>query len=187
VRILPAGGGGLACWPSFSSLPPLCVIDVKSARKTRLTSSLGALAVMSLVSAVMSAAGTAQAAAHADSTSAAPGTITTVAGGVGGPGKATTVSLDWVCGLAAAGGDVYLGGAGTVRRVNSAGYLTTPAGDRDSQDPLGPAGPAVKAQLGQVCGVTVDHSGNLVLSEFGPSVNRIVVPLPRPAPSTARP
>jgi hypothetical protein len=74
-------------------------------------------------------------AAAALQTSGANGVISTVAGGVGGPDKATTVSLSggvlnsmYPLGLAVSHGAFYLADSATVREVSAAGWLTTPAG-----------------------------------------------------------
>lgn len=61
-------------------------------------------------------------------TAVAPGTISTIAGGVGGPGKATKVALR-PCGVVAGGGYLYVNAGNTVRQVNAnTDWLTTPAG-----------------------------------------------------------
>jgi hypothetical protein len=99
------------------------------------------------------AAGSARAAVVAGRPPA--GTITTVAGGVGGPGPALRVAID-ACGLKFVAGALYVGGRGgslyapgaAVRRVAlRTGRLTTPV-----------------AGLTGVCGVTVDAAGNLLLA-----------------------
>jgi hypothetical protein len=101
----------------------------------------------------------------------ATGTISTVAGGVGGPANATSIGLT-PCGVASAGVSVYVadnklpsGGAGSaVRKVDSAGQLTTPAGT-GAAGPLGDGGPAAKAGLTGACGIVVGRSGNLVIAD----------------------
>jgi len=113
----------------------------------------------------------------------AAGDISTVAGGVGGPARATTVSLG-VCGIAFGGGHLYLAGSGTVRSVNPAGDgLTTPAGIGNVPGPLGiytVAGGAIGgfagdgrrgifAELNQPTGVAVDGAGNLLIADSGNS------------------
>src|SRR5690349_7834290 len=55
---------------------------------------------------------------------AVTGTISTVVGGVGGPGKATTVALPNPCGVSFASGSVYLGDDSDIRRMSQTGWLT---------------------------------------------------------------
>lgn len=57
------------------------------------------------------------------------GTISTIAGGVGGPGRGTAVILGGACGVTYADGSVFVGAGWMVRVVNQrTGILTTPAG-----------------------------------------------------------
>jgi hypothetical protein len=102
--------------------------------------------------------------------------ISTVAGGVGGPGQATTVPVevaDAPCGAVYGNGYLYLADGLTVRRVSQrTDGLTTPAGTGDSQ-PLGDLRPAKDAGLGS-CGVALDHSGNLVIADKANSLIRVV-------------
>ena len=97
------------------------------------------------------------------------GTISTVAGGVGGPAKATTVALDafqsQTCGVTFGGGSLYIANANTVRKVNPrTGWLTTPAGT-GIDEPFSDGGPAASASLGGACSVAVDHADNLVAAD----------------------
>jgi uncharacterized protein YheU (UPF0270 family) len=102
----------------------------------------------------------------------ASGIISTVAGGVGGPGPGTGISLDDVNGapgscslntVAFAAGSLYIA-EGSVRKVNArTGLLTTPAGT-GAAGPLTLGGPAATAPLG-ACGVAFDHAGNLVIAD----------------------
>jgi len=108
---------------------------------------------------------------------AATGDITTVAGGVGGPGAGTEVSLglgqNAVCGISYGSGALYVADSGVVRKVNTqTGGLTTPAGT-GTAGPLGDGGPAASATL-STCGATLDHSGNLVIADLGGSRIRVV-------------
>jgi hypothetical protein len=65
---------------------------------------------------------------------AAPGTIMTVAGGVGGPGPATTVPIG-TCPISYADGALYAGDGAVIRRIDTrTGWLTTPAGDGTDGD-----------------------------------------------------
>jgi hypothetical protein len=100
---------------------------------------------------------------------AAAGIISTVAGGVGGPGKATNVSLmespAGLCGVSYAAGKVYVGDNYAVREINpQTDWLTTPAGTGEG-GPLGNGGPAIRAGLDGACGTATDSHGNLVISD----------------------
>ena len=98
------------------------------------------------------------------SRAALAGVISTAAGGVGGPGKATQVALT-PCGVSFADGHVYIGGGSTVRKVSElTDSLATPAGT-GSTAPLGDGGPAARASLDGACGVAVDRSGNLLIAD----------------------
>src|SRR5258706_10451100 len=95
----------------------------------------------------------------------AAGIITTIAGGVGGPGRATKIALS-PCGAASARGQLYLAEGSAVRRVSEAtDRLTTPAGT-GSAGPLGDGGPATKASAGGGGGA-LDHAGDLGISGRG--------------------
>jgi hypothetical protein len=110
-----------------------------------------------------------------------------VAGGVGGPAKATKVGVSPL-GVAFAGGSLYIADALSVRKVSPAtDGLTTPAGSGASAlsatggaGPLGNGGRATKAALAP-SGVAVDRSGNLVIAHAGnrvkggPVINRVRV------------
>src|SRR5690348_14842961 len=153
------------------------------ARISRLRQGVRAGAVTALAAAALAGAGPA-AAAHRDGAAApragqAPaGTISTVAGGVGGPGRATKVALDVglgasTCGVSFGTGHVYIGAAGTVRQVTPAtDFLATPAGNANT-GPLGDGGRATKAGM-DVCGTAVDHSGNLVAGDLAHHRVRVV-------------
>jgi trimeric autotransporter adhesin len=112
---------------------------------------------------------------------AAAGVISTVAGGPGGPARGPRVSLATAfdgdvsepCGLAYGAGRLYIGDMRTVRAVNPAtGWLTTPAGT-GAAGPLGEGGPAAKANV-NACGVAVDPSGNLVITDTYDNRIRVV-------------
>ena len=76
----------------------------------------GAAAGLALATALASSATAAPRGARA---APAPGTITTVAGGVGGPGQATTVALA-PCGVSFQQGSIYVADRGTVRKISPA-------------------------------------------------------------------
>jgi len=87
-------------------------------------------AVTALVPAIASATMGVRAPAVLRAGQATPaGVITTVAGGVGGPARATGVGLASACGVSFAGGYLYVADGSTVRRVSQhKDWLTTPAG-----------------------------------------------------------
>ena len=92
------------------------------------------------------------------------GTITSIAGGPGGPGLATTVA-QFACGVRVAGTSLYIGNFGNVQRVNtSSGQLTTVAGNQASSGG-GNGAAALKVPLHSACGTAVDSNGNLVIAD----------------------
>ncbi len=94
-----------------------------------------------------------------------PGVISTVAGGVGGPGLATRVDVSFPCGVSFGAGALYIAGGQTVRRVSPAtDRLTTPAGT-DAISPVGDGGQATAANV-ETCGTATDHDGNLLIANF---------------------
>ena len=98
---------------------------------------------------------------------AGSGLVSTFAGGVGGPGPATTVPAV-PCGVQFAAGRLLIAdGAGrAVREVNPrTGWLTTPAGTGTYSFFLGDGGPATAAALSFPCGATIDSAGNLVIAD----------------------
>jgi NHL repeat len=140
------------------------------------------VSVLALVSAASAAAlawggGPAQAGSAGVRSAAATGDITTIAGGVGGPGAGTDVSLglgqNAVCGISYGSGSLYVADSGVVGQVDTqTGGLTTPVGT-GTAGPLGDGGPAASAEL-STCGTTLDHSGNLVIADWGGSRIRVV-------------
>jgi len=108
----------------------------------------------------------------ATTAAAVTGNISAVAGGVGGPGRATNVPITDPCGVSVAAGLLYVADGPTVRQVDSTDRLTTPAGT-GSAGPLGDGAPAVSASL-QTCATAVDASGNLVVADFGDNRVRVV-------------
>src|SRR5215813_12042324 len=139
--------------------------------------------MLALMAAAAAAAGAGPAAAAAGLAAAQPGhgarvlhagpagVISTVAGGVGGPARATRVEI-LPCGLASDAGHLYVTDVPAgVREVNlSSDGLTTPAGPVAAGGPPVGGALATRVDLGG-CGVTVDRAGNLVL----PVNNRIWV------------
>ena len=122
----------------------------------------GAAAVLALGTALASGPGRA-AAAPQDTAATAPGTITTVAGGVGGPGKATEVALA-PCGVRWQGGSLYVADGAAVRRVAANDQLTTPAGTGAGIGPADSGGLATGSNL-DTCAVAADGVGNLLIGE----------------------
>ncbi|HEY1918526.1 MAG TPA: hypothetical protein VGH27_23375 [Streptosporangiaceae bacterium] len=129
-------------------------------------------------------AGPAQAAQHNGTVHpTVAGGISTVAGGVGGPGRATNVSLDHIsnseidvgvppCGVTFSHA-LYIAQGYALRKVNPAtDALTTPAGTFE-YGPAGSGGPATGASLDS-CSVAVDHHGNLIIADRDNSGIRVV-------------
>ena len=123
-----------------------------------------AVAVLALAAGVAGPAGAARAGAGVPPLgSAQEGIISTVAGGVGGPGPATSVAVS-PCGVAWAGGWLYIGDGSMVRRVSTAtGALTTVAGD-NAAGPADDSGAAVSSAISSACGTALDGAGNLVIA-----------------------
>jgi trimeric autotransporter adhesin len=146
-------------------------------RTGSLSRGVPALAVMAAVAVTVAGGATAAATvpghaapAHQAGLSAA-GVISTVAGGAGGPAKATKVALGnrfnnaGVCGVWFARGSLYVADGYAVRKVNpQTDRLTTPAGT-NSPGRLSPRGLATRASL-TTCGVTLDAAGNLVIIDI---------------------
>jgi hypothetical protein len=136
-----------------------------------------ALAGLTLLIAV-GLAGSASAAGWAGPAGSAPaakpgGIISTIAGGPGGPGPATSYTLS-PCDVHYAHGYVYIGEDNFVRRVSVAtGALATVAGNA-AGGPSASGDPATGINLGAnvdtaytdgECGTTVDAAGNLVIAD----------------------
>jgi trimeric autotransporter adhesin len=119
-------------------------------------------------------AGASQAGASQAGAAAVPaGTITTIAGGVGGPAKATTVAVS-PCGARFAGGSLYVGDIAAIRQISPASdQLTTPVGT-GSTTPLGDGGPATSAGLNGSCTAVPDPAGNLVVADTFDNLIRAV-------------
>ncbi len=152
---------------------------MKNGRSGGLGRPAAVASVLALVSAAALAwgAGWAQAGHTGVRSAAATGDITTVAGGVGGPGAGTAVSLgsgrSGVCGVSYGSGALYVADSQVVRQVSpQTGGLSTPVG-AGATGPLGDGGPAASATL-DTCGTTLDNSGNLVIADWGGSRIRVV-------------
>jgi sugar lactone lactonase YvrE len=115
--------------------------------------------------------------------SAATGIITTIAGngtdgysGDGGP--ATSAELYGPSGVAVdTAGNLYIGDSDncTVRKVNSAGVITTVAGEGPSNCGFsGDGGPATSAELGSLHGIVTDGAGDLYIADTNNCVIRKV-------------
>lgn len=110
------------------------------------------------------------------------GTITTIAGngqagGSGDGGPATSAQLGYPIGIALdASGNLYIADAAQnqIRRINSAGVISTVAGIGGDAGFGGDQGPAVKAKLGGPTGVAVDQRGNLYIADDSNSRIRLV-------------
>lgn len=144
--------------------------------------SAGLLALAGLAAVVASAAWVSASgqAAHSPQAprrgAAVPGTITTVAGGVGGPGPANGVPLD-TCPVSYARGALYVGDdlGAAVRRIGMrSGRLTTVAGD-GVPGGWGNGGLAAQAELSDTSGsdglctiaAAADPAGNLLIAVGG--------------------
>ena len=122
-----------------------------------------AMAGMALAAAGLAGPGSAARAGVPPQVSARGGIISTVAGGAGGPGTATSVAVN-PCGVDWAGGWLYIGGTSTVRRVSTAtGALTTVAGD-NAAGPADASDAATSSPISPACGTAVDGAGNLVIA-----------------------
>jgi hypothetical protein len=103
-----------------------------------------------------------------------PGTITTVAGGTGGPGAATRVSVA-PCAIKYADGSLYISTGDSadtaVYRVSQrTGTLTPVAGSGiDGFDEIRQPGDGIRASaftFAAPCGVTVDKAGNVLVADY---------------------
>ncbi len=142
-------------------------------RGSTLMRSTAAAAVIAL--AALAGSGRAQAmpiaAARPGANSTGPGTISAVAGGVGGPAKATRVVIN-VSNVSFGDGNLYIAG-GIVREVNPrTDRLTTPAGTGFSL-PSGDGGAATRAGL-IATATALDGAGNLVIADGGHGQIRVV-------------
>lgn len=133
------------------------------ASKHRARLRYAAVAGLALVSAGLTGASAGAMAGAATAGAVPGGTISTVAGGVGGPGPARSVAMS-ACGLKTAGAWLFIGTGSAMRRENiRTGALTTVAGN-DAAGPTGDGGVATATASG-ACGVAVDSAGDLAIAD----------------------
>ena len=109
------------------------------------------------------------------STVAGKGTLG-VSGFSGDGGPAVSAQLSAPSGVAVDGaGNLYIAdtGNGRIRKVDTAGIITTVAG-KGNGFVLGDGGPATNAQLANPSDVVVDSAGNIYIADFGNSAVRKV-------------
>jgi len=137
------------------------------------TSGRSRLARLAGAAAVAAALGLAPAGGPASAGTAAAGSISTVAGGVGGPGPATTVGLRDISGFATAGGQLYVA-SDTVRAVSEqTDALTTPVGTGTT--PLASwSGGLARQSSFDANGVATGPAGSLVLCSSAQSAVAVV-------------
>jgi hypothetical protein len=98
------------------------------------------------------------------------GEITTVAGGVGGPGLATKMGLaywpgEYPCATATHSGDLFVTDGASIRKISaSTDRLTTPVGTGTLAGALGNGSPATQLSIGEACGIAFDQAGNLIFN-----------------------
>jgi hypothetical protein len=98
------------------------------------------------------------------------GEITTVAGGVGGPGLATKVGLAYWPGeypfaTATHSGDLFVTDGASIRKISaSTDMLTTPVGTGTLVGQFGNGSLAKQFSTSQALGVAFDHAGNLIFN-----------------------
>ncbi len=133
----------------------------------------GRLARGMAAAALAAAVATTVPAGSAAADTAAAGTITTVAGGVGGPAPATDIAMS-PCGATFAGGNLYIADGLDLRKVSPASdWLTTAAGT-GSPGPAGNGLAATRADLAGACSVAPDAAGNLLLADTSHFQVRVV-------------
>src|SRR6266705_630513 len=156
----PTLEGSLPAQAGDPDHPPGCPAGKQDIMKAPQRAVIVATTAIALL-APAGAAGSASASAAASTA----GVISTVAGGVGGPARASRVALA-PCGVSFGAGHLYIAASSVVRQVSpGTDRLTTPAGTAGDGGPLGDGRRATRASL-SACGVTVDHSGNLVIADF---------------------
>jgi hypothetical protein len=88
----------------------------------------------------------------------------TIAGGVGGPAKATTVAMT-ALGVISHGGSLYVADGPAVRRIAANDQLTTPAGSGTGTGAADSGGLATESSLVSDA-VATDGAGNLVIADY---------------------
>jgi uncharacterized protein (TIGR03437 family) len=112
------------------------------------------------------------------------GTGTSGSGGIGDGGPAINAVV-FPQGIALdAAGNIYVGDFGNnrVRKIDTAGIITTVAGGGTTGGGIGDGGPATSASLGGPAGVLIDPAGNLYIADSGHGHVRKVT-FPAGAPS----
>jgi NHL repeat len=141
----------------------------------RLAVATAAVTAAAMVPAAAAATGGHPHGAPAAGRAVPPGVIMTIAGGVGGPAKATSVALRAACGVGFGAGNLFISDGGSVRKVSPVtDALTTPAGTGVDRPFGGDGGPAAQVNLAGTCGTALDHSGNLLIADYGNSRIRAV-------------
>lgn len=108
-----------------------------------------------------------------------PGTVRTIAGGIGGPARATSVGLT-PCGVAFGAGSLYVSEGTTIRRVNPVSDWLSNVAGVGTEGFAADGTPALSAQLGGdaraglVCGVAVDRWGNTIFADWHNSRVRVI-------------
>ena len=97
---------------------------------------------------------------------AATGMISTVAGGGSSTSDgvaATTASITPICVYIDATGNIYTGGSDKLRKINTAGIISTIAGNGTTTN-TGDGGPALSAGIaGPITSITMDATGNIYI------------------------
>src|SRR5438034_5576971 len=145
-----------ASWPETCSEPPTMGTPTTCARTLSL---LGALLLLS---------------ATAPASRAAPGDISTVAGGAGS-GSALLLGQSPM-GVAVSGSRVYVADAprGVIRRIDTTTGVETVVAGNGASGFAGDGGPATAAELNYPTGVALDAAGNLFIAEQDNAVVRKV-------------
>jgi sugar lactone lactonase YvrE len=151
--------------------PGLRAVMLVTAAAVMLPAAAAAMPAAAATLAAASATGPSRGRA-AHGTAATSWVISSVAGGVGPSGPATSVAVNFPCGLAVAAGNLFIADRAEFRKVSSTGLQTTLAGTGDA-GPFQDGGLAGRTSVGG-CGLAVDHSGNLVVTDAGHNMIRVV-------------
>lgn len=104
------------------------------------------------------------------------GLLTTLAGNStcgAADGKGTAASFDSKLAITVdAGGDVYVGGGGTIRKITPDGTVTTLAGIPQTYGTSD--GDAKSARFGSISGIAVDGAGAIYVADAGSNIDGIV-------------